>query len=433
MRLLAYALLFVTLWSCSPDHHAGVITETESGKKISGIVLDSLGVAVPGARVYLLDTNHLANRDIAPVVVITDGTGAFQLDSIPVGTYNLIQEDSLHNSIAQQRITIADDSTQNYYADTSRLALGATVIIPLDLFSLDWGDTLCIWGSLTCSIVDSIDLQKGQITWNNLPAKIIPSLAKMTQGNSSIETITVSWNLQAGQTNIAIAKTLQSPVAKIQFTLPDSQALALGNISAIPFPIWLSSSIVSPSLTNSEGQRIRLDKTFTAGDSTLYWAVAADFDFTKGATISFLVFDSTTQEINPPVIPMRKALHMDDLVDSSGILGKAMTFDTTSTYYSITPFTTFVDSNSLGMSLWIKMDGNIQTGTYTRIFTSSLNNSGITLQQRADRTSMDLRIDTKNGDYNALFGQAQILDGAWHQYSFTIHNGHVCVLMPSAI
>ncbi len=74
------------------------------------------------------------------------------------------------------------------------------------------------------------------------------------------------------------------------------------------------------------------------------------------------------------------------------------------------------------------MKKELQPETYMRILSAKKDSVGFIIQQRADRSAINLRLDAGSGEaYNQIFGTAEILDGTWHNYAFRISNDSVAI------
>jgi len=69
-----------------------------------------------------------------------------------------------------------------------------------------------------------------------------------------------------------------------------------------------------------------------------------------------------------------------------------------------------------------------QPETYMRILSAKKDSTGFIIQQQADRSAVNLRLDAGSGEaYNQIFGTADILDGTWHNYAFRISKDSVAI------
>ena len=61
------AVSFGVFAGCSSEEHAGVISETESGKTVAGVVYTQTGAAASRTVVSLMDTNFVAGANYTAV------------------------------------------------------------------------------------------------------------------------------------------------------------------------------------------------------------------------------------------------------------------------------------------------------------------------------------------------------------------------------
>ena len=89
----------------------GVVFEGESGHRVAGTVVDSLGVGLPGARVYVEGSGTRT---------VTDADGRFELDHLGVATYEL-------------RFTHPDLEQLRYAPEAVEVAIGPEVTSPVEV------------------------------------------------------------------------------------------------------------------------------------------------------------------------------------------------------------------------------------------------------------------------------------------------------------
>ncbi len=136
----------------------------------------------------------------------------------------------------------------------------------------------------------------------------------------------------------------------------------------------------------------------------------------------------------------RYAEHFDEsspseaaLVSNSEITslyGKARWTDSTDNWFLINDFKPFEDRYSMAASIWINMKKEQQPETYMRILSAKKDSTGFIIQQRADRSAVNLRLDAGKENFaynNQIFGTADILDGTWHNYAFRISKDSVAI------
>lgn len=421
MKALIFIIASLLFFACDNNKHAAVFTETESGKSISGIVIDSTGKALKSARVLLVDTNYIAYRNQPKAQTISDSNGNFAFENIPPGAYNLLQIDTLKGTAGILRILLVQEEQDK---DTIRSAFMQQVFLSLTDLGFTLADTLCVAGSMACLIISNENIQLDNIGVFLPRSFANPVVWLLDHEDKTPVQIPLQGSLSSSEVYMTDSNRILTPKIRVDFALPDSisQQFNKDVIPAIPLAFWLPNQYKASVLIDQKGNFIRLDSAYAQGDSTLFWGEPIDVDFQGHSTARFWAFDP----INPVKqtqadSSIRVSLHFDSASDSAGIFGKALWFDTDSSVYSI-PLTNALSANqSIGVSLWIKMDGAIQPNAKTPIFKSFATDNGITLQQGTQSNTAELRIDTKNGESNAIFGNTPILDGKWHHYAFTIN------------
>lgn len=415
--------------ACSDDTQtSGLMTETNTGNKVLARIVNEDGAALANERVAIVDTNHFATD--APVAYGTsDADGYVELDSVKSGEYHLLVEDSAETFATMVRFTSPKDSDSLALGDVV-LKKSATMYLAVSARGLALGDTAYIPGTDVFAVVDSSAVRAGVLTLYGIPAGTFRILGEHGAGNLTAS-FTVDWTFAAGE--VVLDSALESNAAEsLSITLSQTYS-APGTILNLPFPVRLASSVEHPCLLDSLGEMILLDSSAAQGDSVLYWGVMPKFLPSASKTIDFKVIGHC-QESNALALPLgRYAQHFDAAANDSGALGKALWLDSASSPYYISGFAPFTGDSAMTLSLWINADPTSQDTTYTRIIAAKADSSGFTIQQRADRNSVNLRVDTRGGDYNKLFGTAPILDGTWHHYSFRIRGDSVLVEADGAI
>ncbi|MBO7384225.1 MAG: carboxypeptidase regulatory-like domain-containing protein, partial [Fibrobacter sp.] len=94
---------------------AGVISETESGKTIAGIVTDFDGNTIKGAKVALMRSDFIAVRGNPEMETTTDDSGKFSFEDIKSDTFNIqVSSDGLLDFRNILDITKPEDSVYRF-------------------------------------------------------------------------------------------------------------------------------------------------------------------------------------------------------------------------------------------------------------------------------------------------------------------------------
>ena len=199
-----------------------------------------------------------------------------------------------------------------------------------------------------------------------------------------------------------------------------------------------------PCLVDANRNVIALEKS--DGDSLLYWGRLDQVNFSADGSLNFDLLDSCYRDKGPEVELSRRTLHLDNEKVSDAAfakfkssemraaLGGALWTDYTDMWMLVNDFDPFTENGRLmSASIWIKGDSVSQATlpegkSYTRLLSCKKDSVGFILQQHANQAVVNLRLDTRangKGVYNSTYGKARILDGDWHNYSFTIRGDSV--------
>lgn len=204
----------------------------------------------------------------------------------------------------------------------------------------------------------------------------------------------------------------------------------------MPLPIRLEKPATKACLVDALGRVIPLQKS--EGDSLLYWGSLKEVVFSESGTLSFdllnnCYYDDWGKPVgDTAVVLSRHTESFDSLTGSKneGILGNALWLDSTDSWKMIEDFEPFTNNGTqMSASIWIKMKAEEQVEDYTRILSAKNDKVGFAVQQRADRTAINLRIDAGEEHYNQIFGTAEALDGTWHNYAFRINKDSVTIFL----
>lgn len=410
----------------SSTNTAGVLTETESGKTIAGLVTNSDGQALPNVEVNLLTANHIAARMNPKFTTVTKDDGRFSLEKIPSGKYALQMRDSANTQSAYTTFDIPSDTEneKNNIMEISPSSLSENATLELDIstFSLAQGDTFCITGTLNCAVVDSSAISNGVLTLEGIPAAEFSNISLLQKGNE-VSDQDISWNFRAGKT-LHVSKIDSSRiVGEYSLTLPreafDSVKVleAPRTLNNIIVPVKLSKFIKNPSLLDDMGTIISLNKLAEEADSIRYLAMLPLAD-TTAYKLSILENDSavTSKYIVKAYREMDTTMVIGEEGFWSGLL--------------------FQD-NSMGVSFWIEADGKAVADTDAYLLNSTSNDIGFKISQCEPSseelcTFIYIRVDSTLYD-TVLTQKAKILDGKRHHYSFASVEKHMTIAVDGNI
>lgn len=231
-------------------------------------------------------------------------------------------------------------------------------------------------------------------------------------------------------------------VGDVTFSLPEGfEDLSSTDESFkdMPFPVRFEKTMNAPCLIDDDGNEILLENSYA--DTLLYWGRMDQVVFANDGSVKFDVLNNCNR-YKDSVTLARHVNHFDDLDESivaerfSGnkyvLGGNALWLDSTDSWKMIEGFEPFTNNGTqMSASIWIKADSASQAtpGTsYTRILSAKKDSVAFILQQRGNQAAVNLRIDARHdgeGVYNSTYGTARILDGTWHNYSFTIRGDSV--------
>lgn len=301
------------------------------------------------------------------------------------------------------------------------------------------GDTIYVFNFRSIEIIDSLDVTAGVMMLDSIPIGNYDSVSIHSVAGD-VRDVAVDWNVIESETNFDEALEISDGGTFSLSLLEDFMDLV--NVDEIfndvPFAVILSNEIENPCLMDSRGDMILLDSTSADSIQITYWGVMPQVFFSESGTIDFDVFAGCQESRDLNLTLGRLVEHFDDASPSevalasnpeiTSLYGNSRWTDSTDNWFLINNFEPFVDSYSMATSIWINMKNDQQPETYMRILSAKKDSIGFIVQQRADRTAINLRIDAgSNEAYNQIFGTADILDGTWHNYSFRLSKDSVTI------
>lgn len=308
------------------------------------------------------------------------------------------------------------------------------------------GDTIHITSYYTEDVVNAIDMALGYVSMDSVPALDYDSLTIVPVEGES-RSIAVEVIAEEGVTYRidSVGVVVDSSVAEIvqvALELPEGfedLSSADETFKDMPFSIRVEKAVNSPCLVDANGSVIVLEKG--KSDSLLYWGRMDQVVFAEDGSIKFDLLDNCNLQKDSVALAHR-ALHLDDadlsegaaarIENAEGVLGNALWLDSTDSWKMIEGFEPFTNNGTqMSASIWIKADSASQATpgrSYTRILSAKKDSVAFILQQRSNQAAVNLRIDARHdgvGVYNTGYGSARILDGTWHNYSFTIRGDSV--------
>lgn len=311
------------------------------------------------------------------------------------------------------------------FVSTSALGLHTNDTLLVLLTEADTvGDTVYVSKWKFEKVADTVSIVSGILELDSVPVGKYDSIEIHSAGGE-IKTVSVDWDVSPK--GILFDESLGvSPVGMVEISLPEEfgdLASSGETFARMPFPVRLGNDVRNPCLFDANKNLILLDVADSLSDSAVYWGVLPQVVFSDDGKVLFEVLGNC-QESNAVGISL--ARHVEHF-------SPTLTLDSVQTSFLISPLEPFVDNSRIGVSFWILADSASQMIPYGRILGAKADSAGFIIQQRADRGSVNLRLDSRGGGYNALYGTAPILDGSWHHYAFTLDADSVTVFADGAV
>ncbi len=301
--------------------------------------------------------------------------------------------------------TIIETNTGN--KECSRVFISTAAI------SLRAGDTVFVSGHAYRKAVDSLAVVSGVMSLDSVPVGIYDS-AEVHMANGELRTVAVKWESVKGEVFFDPALGSNS-VGVLSLDLPkgfEDLAIASEIFENVPALFPVPAKIQGPCLLDRSGNLMRLDShRKILGEDSLYWGVVPQAVFSDAGTLDFEIVENC-QITNDIALSLGR--HSEHFGEGALIL------DSVNASFVVPDFEPFVESRSTGVSLWIRADSSEQVHPYARILEARSDAGGFVIQRRGATGSVNIRIDTEEGSYNALFGRSAILDGSWRNYAFTL-------------
>ena len=403
--IFALASLFS---ACSDENHAGVLTETESGTTIAGIIINENGTPATSARVDLISATHIAAR-MAPIKTdTTDEDGKYTIDSIPAGDYALQISNTEHTQSATLNVPEA------------KLEENASLELDLGTYDLDKGDTLCITGTLICTGVSEGDIKAGAITLKEIPPAEFTNITLIKGSSRDTSTRNVKWDFVPGE-KLEVSSTI------VTVTVPEEALTAAKKLNgkktldSVIVPVSLSTDLKNPVLLNKDGDTLALYKV--SGNDDGYLTVIPNFDV---GTYKFTVASSDSSLPPMQVAKAYAETEADLSVSENGYN------DNINGY-----------SNSFGISFWIQKDGST-IENIDSIFLKSQEKNDVIYRMRTGDDYEELcanfykRYSTDTTYKNGFFvikdsSCHKVLDGKRHHIAMFVKLNHLVIAVDGKI
>ena len=439
MKILWLSIFCAGIFTaCSNSDHAGVLSETESGESIAGMLFTEAGTPAAKAAVYIVREDFNAAHDtiLAESKTAEDGSFVLETQKLSAGNYSVLFENADENLAAKTAITLGDGNAKNF-GDTLNISATilptATVAIPFSEMPLDAGDTLCLTGTLVCKNITASDKQNGVVILSGIPAAEYNRLEIF--GEES-ESVSVSWKIESGSTFVAKKDDANAAAHTFSRTLADLNFGKLPNtLDSVPFSIWLLTNANHPLLVNEMGDVLPSEKIYAAGDSSLYRVIIPQFNYAENRMqkISQLNAEISAYSFNR----IRYAAPWDSLT-SAGIFAGGKEFGNV-TPDSVSNFEIFQDGK-FAISFWMKLDKNaFGKDSSVALFTAMQDSLGFVIRQnrfnnyKSIGVELFVNADTVLISDTTIYGSAKILDGNWHYYAVILRGDHIHVMLDGKV
>ena len=438
--ILFAGTILAMLVACSDNTEAaGVISETESGKTIAGVVVDANGSPMANAHVALLKSVNTYYGFSSPTILRqtrSDSLGQFLFENIPASSFSLMtsnqdlsqsQLDSSNLLLGYARIpyTFTDTliDTLNYQIKTMGTA---TLLISTAFKCYEANRHIYISGTFANPLITEEDVKRGFIEIKGIPADTTFNDVSVALYDQSV---TCYQFISLGKATIAPGKTLYMGAILSKDELPYAATLAdvIGNITLeLPssvrdsFPGYEIDSLILPvkfskegnySISTRDGNTQDAKQSYTCGDSVCYWAA---IPFTEPTQPILLLANYEQMYHQPAPLATYRVKHFSAEVEPGTSLNKQV----------------FSEDTSFAISFWIHSE-SAESDSSQSILSAMNNGMGFEIGTcEKDRqfacTSIHTGLDSANGN-TVISVKAQILDGKKHHYSMVLHKKHLTV------
>ena len=438
LSLVAAAMLSQVV-ACSPPNdshesdHAGVLTETESGRTLAFAIEEELGYAtdisgksaktsgsvqfaltkIVDGKTELMDS---VTVDYGEYAVFDDATGAYSVVATVTGMNG--EKDTLYgadilkwNDIDTVYVRVQEPATlkiSTSYTELVKTYLGEDLqeVLPENA-------SLCITGTLACKKISAEDIKRGYAIVENIPLFDNENSVKQIeiQFGNDFRTLGVDWQLRAGDTLYASEKFVaDKKLFDIDFTLPESDMYdTIGGrfLDSLIVPVKIADADFYSDYRNffldERGNVVVSQKhSASANDSAIHWIVVPRIDSAATLTLASGEYNTTTFS--------RLRAYWPEVEKDT-----------------LWRWIEMFDDSSFAISFWIELDSLADS----TVLLGDCDSLGFEIRRcEKDSTAICTRIyngiDTASTD-SVEYGKANILDGKRHHYSLVIHKKHLTI------
>lgn len=235
MKIWANLILgAMLLCACGETEHAGVLSETESGKTVAGIVSTSAGTPLSKTAVYVVPEDFNAAKDSVLSSTTSDGDGFFSLDveRLSPGNYAFLFENE-EALLAGRRIVPLDLTSDTIRLDQT-VSSPSDIAVSLSGYGLSEGDFICLEGSFSCTGISGEEVQDGIAFFEDVPASVYGKMLVFEKSE-----IPVNWKIDSGSFYVAHsadADSVSSPSAHVRYAAESSYESFPDTVS--PFEVF---------------------------------------------------------------------------------------------------------------------------------------------------------------------------------------------------
>lgn len=409
---LAFALSLILLACGDSSDTAGVISETESGHQIAGVVVDASGKPVAGAELVLVTGDFVAARRVPVATAVSAEDGSFKFD-YSYGMNDVFHGVTGHRVFATTAEGLSAMQNVEWDTDSAKLELAESALLQIEpyVYNLKANDTLCIYGTPYCEAMTEEKFNADELLEFHLPAmhvdtivpifNSVPSYAEFQVDVEAGDSIVVNFFSKAEETY-----TMKVPEGAVTgFTLP---------------------GLVLP-MKNNPG-----DGEYCIGFSNGESGCNAGGVY---ATLPLLTLDS--------VMEYGYAKRYNNVVDGKKF-SQPLIYDEQHTFPPEKSEIFIADDKALGKNnrrhrtLWFKFDGEAMSDTgHVIMYYGSKQDARLELRQcTEDKQVACVRITSGLDDASVdttLYGAAKVFDGEWHSYTISIYEKHLTIVVDGKV
>jgi len=420
------------LAACSSSDHAGVISTTESGKTLAGTVVTNSGEGVAHTSVYVVANDYTAHNDSILYSTVSDENGNYQilLSNLADGEYTVLFENTESNLVSKEELEIETDSNaveNDTLTLNTELSTASEIAVNIDVYNILAGNTLCLNGTLSCTVITDTDISNGVAVLTAIPEA---DYNYFTVYSSQIYSIYyIDMEIGEGEAYTISGEATQAQLT-LSRTLPDSlQSKIQTDVDSVMFPIRLPNAIRTPLLIDDNGFVLPAEKAYSTGDSTLYWCVLPIVDFSASTSQKLYVFNAKTEPAYSSKV--RYSQHWDSL-SAEGIWAGAKAYTAGDKQDTVNEFPVIVDGK-VAVSFWTKIEKDaFSEDSSIAIFTAMQDSLGFVIRQNGSSKNLGVELfvdsDTLVISDTTVYGSSKIADGNWHHYAVSINGDHITIL-----